>query len=106
MKLFTNFRSPASHRLRIALRLKGVDHTSEYVHLADGAHRRPEYATLNPLRTVPILIEGPQVMVQSLAIMEFLEEIYPEPPLLPSDPLARARVRGLADTVACEIHPC
>ncbi|MCA8908450.1 MAG: maleylacetoacetate isomerase [Rhodospirillaceae bacterium] len=105
MKLFSNYKSAASHRLRIALALKGVDHTVEEVQLAAGHHRRPEYASLNPMRQVPVLIDGPRVLIQSLAILEYIEEVYPEPPLLPSDPHDRARVRGIADTIACEIHP-
>ena len=105
MKLFTSDTSSASHRLRIALALKGVDHSAEHIHLAEGEHHRSEYATLNPLRTVPIVIDGPTVLVQSLAILEYLEEIHPEPPLLPDTPMARARVRGLALTIASDIHP-
>ena len=105
MKLFSNFKSSASHRLRIALALKGVDHSVEEVQLAAGHHRRPEYASINPMRQVPVLIDGPRVLVQSIAILEYLEEAHPEPPLLPTAPFDRARVRGIAATIACEIHP-
>ena len=105
MKLFTSDTSSASHRLRIALAFKGIDYSAEHVHLAADRHRRSEYASLNPLRTVPIVIDGPTVLVQSLAILEYLDETHPEPPLLPGTPLARARVRGLAMTIACEIQP-
>lgn len=105
MKLFTYFRSSAAYRVRIALGLKELEYEPVFVHLRAAQHRAPEYATLNPARLVPALIEGPEVLTQSLAIIEYLEETYPEPALLPADPLLRARARAIAQTVACDIHP-
>lgn len=105
MKLFTYFRSSAAYRVRIALGLKSLEYEPVFVHLRTAQHRAPEYATLNPSRLVPALIEGPNVLTQSLAIIEYLEETYPEPALLPSDPMLRAHTRALAMIVACDIHP-
>lgn len=105
MKLYTYFRSSAAFRVRIALNLKGLAYEPASVHLAKGEHRRPEYAALNPQALVPALDDGGHLLTQSLAIMEYLEETRPNPPLLPMDPLGRARVRSLALLVACEIHP-
>ena len=108
MKLYSYFRSSAAFRVRIALNLKGVDYETVPVHLIqDGGHnRRPEYRAINPQMRIPALIApGGEVLIQSLAIIEYLEETHPDPPLLPKDPLARARTRALADIVACDIHP-
>ena len=105
MKLYTFFRSSAAFRVRIALNLKGLAYEPAFVHLAKGEHRRPEYAALNPQALVPVLEDGEMRLTQSLAILEYLEETHPEPPLLPKDPAGRARVRSLALLVACEIHP-
>ncbi len=108
MKLYSYFRSSAAFRVRIALNLKGVDYETVPVHLIqDGGHnRRPEYRAINPQMRIPALIApGGEVLIQSLAIIEYLEETHPDPPLLPKDPLARARARALADIVACDIHP-
>lgn len=108
MRLFTYFRSSAAWRVRIALALKGVPWTAEFVHLLrDGGEQlRPAYRAMNPTALVPTLeTDGGAVLIQSLAIIEWLEETYPTTPLLPADPLARARVRGFALTIACEIHP-
>lgn len=105
MKLFTYFRSSAAYRVRIALALKGIEHEKIYVHLRKAEHRAPEYVALNPQRLVPTLIDGPNVLTQSMAIIEYLEETCPEPALLPADPAERALVRAVADTVACDIHP-
>lgn len=107
MKLYTYFRSSAAFRVRIALNLKRVAYEPVFVHLAKGEHRRPEYAKVNPQALVPTLVldDGTR-LVQSLAIMEWLDETHATPPaLLPRDALARARVRSLADLIACEIHP-
>jgi maleylacetoacetate isomerase len=105
VKLYTYFRSSAAFRVRIALNLKGLDYQPTFVHLAKGEHRKPEYAAVNPQALVPTLEENGRLLTQSLAILEYLEETHPQPPLLPQDPFARARVRSLALLIACEIHP-
>jgi maleylacetoacetate isomerase len=105
MKLYTWFRSSAAFRVRIALNLKGISYDKEPIALPRAAHRKPEYAALNPQALVPTLEEGGQLLTQSLAIIEYLEEKQPSPPLLPVDLLGRARVRSLSLLVACEIHP-
>ncbi|HUJ87940.1 MAG TPA: maleylacetoacetate isomerase [Burkholderiales bacterium] len=105
MKLYTYFRSSAAFRVRIALNLKGLSYESRFVHLARGEHRRPEYSALNPQALVPALADDGGLLTQSLAIIEYVEEKYPSPALLPEDLLGRARVRSLALLVACEIHP-
>lgn len=106
MKLYSYFRSSASFRVRIALQIKGLPYDYQAVHLLRGEHRDPAYASMVGDALVPALVtdEG-AVLPQSLAIMEYLEELHPTPALLPATPLARARVRGLAQMVACEIHP-
>lgn len=105
MKLFTYFRSSAAFRVRIALMLKNAEHEAVYVHLRKDEQKAPAYAALNPQKLVPTLIDGPDVLTQSLAIIEYLEETIPEPPLLPSDALGRARVRSIASAISCDIHP-
>jgi maleylacetoacetate isomerase/maleylpyruvate isomerase len=105
MKLYGYFRSSAAFRVRIALNLKGLAYQPAFVHLAKGEHRKPEYGVLNPQGLVPALEDGGRLLTQSLAILEYLEETHPQPPLLPKDPFARARARSLALLVACEIHP-
>ena len=105
MKLHGYFRSSAAFRVRIALNLKGLACDSAYVHLPRGEHRQPAYGAINPQALLPTLEDGAQLLTQSLAIIEYLEETRPEPPLLPKDPPGRARVRSLALLVACEIHP-
>jgi maleylacetoacetate isomerase len=105
MKLYTYFRSSAAYRVRIALHLKGLAYEPAFVHLARGAHNGPEYARVNPVKLVPALIEGDQLLTQSIAIMEYVDEMHPVPALLPGTSLDRARVRALAFLVACEIHP-
>ncbi len=105
MKLYTYFRSSAAFRVRIALNLKGIAYEPIFVHLAKGEHRGPEYAALNPQALVPALKDDGHLLTQSLAIMEYLEETHADRPMLPKDPLGRARVRSLALLVACEIHP-
>ncbi|HTK35235.1 MAG TPA: maleylacetoacetate isomerase [Caulobacteraceae bacterium] len=99
------YRSSASFRVRIALNLKRIEHEAAYHHLRKSEHRAPEYLALNPQGLVPALEVDGVVLTQSLAILEYLEETHPEPPLLPADALGRARVRGLAQLVACDIHP-
>jgi maleylacetoacetate isomerase len=109
MKLHNYFRSGTSFRVRIALHLKGLPYEYLPVHLPKGEHRQEAYRALNPDMLVPTLdVEGDPdqaLLGQSMAIIEYLDETHPEPPLLPSDPLGRARVRALAQTIACEIHP-
>jgi maleylacetoacetate isomerase len=105
MKLYTAFRSSASFRTRIALNLKGLAYEPAFVHLGRGEHRRPEYAAINPQALVPAFEDDGVRLVQSLAIIEYLDETHPMPPLLPKDAAGRARVRSLALLVACEIHP-
>jgi maleylacetoacetate isomerase len=107
MKLYTYFRSSAAYRVRIALNLKGVSYEAVPVHLLrDGGEQRTEnYKRLNPQGLVPTLEHDGAVFQQSLAIVEYLEERFPQPPLLPSDPIGRAHVRAMALLIACEIHP-
>jgi maleylpyruvate isomerase len=107
MKLYTFFRSSASYRVRIALNLKGLAYEQIPIHLRRGGGEQfaASYKALNPQALVPALEDGGQILTQSLAIIEYLEERYPKPPLLPSDPAERARVRSMALIIACEIHP-
>lgn len=105
MQLYNYFRSSASFRVRIALALKGLDYEYVPVHLVRNEQLAPPFSDMTPARLVPLLKDGDATLVQSLAIIEYLDETHPEPPLLPADPLARARVRALALDVACEIHP-
>jgi len=105
VRLYTYFRSSAAFRVRIALNLKGLAYEPAFVHLAKGEHLQPAYAAINPQGLLPVLeVEGAR-LAQSIAIMEYLDEVHPRPPLLPEDPLGRARARSLALIVACEIHP-
>jgi len=105
MRLYTYFRSSAAFRVRIALNLKGLSYEPRFIHLAKGEHRKPDYDAVNPQGLLPALIDDDQLVTQSLAIIEYLEETHPSPPLLPRDALGRARVRSLSLLVACEIHP-
>jgi len=107
MKLYTFFRSSASYRVRIALNLKGLDYEQLPIHLRRGGGEQltSAYKAINPQGLVPTLEDGGRSIPQSLAIIEYLEERYPEPPLLPGDPAGRATVRGMALIIACEIHP-
>jgi maleylpyruvate isomerase len=107
VKLYSYFRSSASYRVRIALNLKGLPYEYAPVHLTRGGGEQfaAPFRKLNPQGLVPVLQDGPRVLTQSLAIMEYLDELHPQPPLLPRDPAARARVRALALAVACDIHP-
>jgi maleylpyruvate isomerase len=106
-KLYGYFRSSAAFRARIALNLKGLEYEKAIVHLTKngGEQFAPEYRALNPQSLVPVLQEDDLALTQSLAIIEYLDEAYPEPPFLPKAIAARARVRSLALMVACEIHP-
>lgn len=105
MKLYSFFRSGTSHRLRIALNLKGLEHQQVAVDLRREEHLKEAYRAINPQRLVPALDLGGQILTQSPAIIEWLEERYPEPPLLPQDPLERAHVRALAAIIGCDVHP-
>jgi len=106
MKLYHFFRSGTSHRLRIALNLKGLQADKVAVDLRTGQHEQPAFKALNPQGLVPALqTDAGDVLIQSPAIIEWLEETHPTPPLLPADPLDRARVRALAAIVGCDIHP-
>jgi len=107
LKLYTYFRSSAAYRVRIGLNLKGLAYEAVPVHLVRGGgeHLTPAYRALNAGAMVPTLVDGDAALGQSLAILEYLDETHPAVPLLPADPLGRARVRSLALTVACEIHP-
>ena len=105
MKLHTFFRSSAAFRVRIALNLKGLKYEPATLKLSAGQHRSESYLGVNPAGLVPVLEDGGNVIYQSLAIIEYLEEKYPQPPLLPHDPLERAYVRSVALAIACEIHP-
>lgn len=106
MQLHNYFRSSASFRVRIALELKGLPYDYVPVHIARGDHKLEGYAAVSPSMLVPTLVtDAGERLGQSMAIIEYLDETHPEPPLLPRDPLGRAQVRALAQLVACEIHP-
>ena len=105
MELYNYFRSSASYRVRIALALKGLDYDYKAVHLAKNEQFAESYAAVSAARLVPILRDGERALTQSLAIIEYLEETHPQPPLLPAGAAERARVRALALDIACEIHP-
>src|SRR5262245_2407836 len=106
MKLYNYFRSSAAYRVRIALALKGLSYDYLPVHLAKGEQYQPDFTAISPQNLVPVVEEDSgQRLYQSLAIMEYLDETHPQPPLLPGDPAGRNRVRSLALISACEIHP-
>jgi maleylacetoacetate isomerase len=108
LRLYSYFRSSAAYRVRIALNLKAIPYETIPVHLIkDGGHQHaPQFAAVNPQKRVPALaLEGGEVLLQSLAILEYLDEVHPEPPLLPREAIERARVRAVAQIIACDIHP-
>jgi len=106
MKLYNYFRSSASFRVRIALALKGLPYEYQSVHLARGDHKLPAFADMAAEGLVPVLeLDDGTRLTQSMAIIEYLDETHPEPALLPADAPGRARVRALAQIIACEIHP-
>ena len=108
MKLYSYFRSSAAYRVRIALNLKSISYETQSIHLVKdgGRNKLPEFRAVNPQMRVPVLVTtADDVLIQSLAIIEYLDETHPRPPLLPKDPVARARARALAELIACDIHP-
>jgi maleylpyruvate isomerase len=108
MKLYTYFRSSAAFRVRIALNLKGIGYEAIPIHLTKdgGRQHSPEFRAVNPHGRVPALaLDSGVVLTQSLAIIDYLDETHPKPPLLPADPVARAKVRAFAQIIACDIHP-
>jgi maleylpyruvate isomerase len=107
MKLYTFFRSSASYRVRIALNLKGISYKQAPIHLRRGGGEQimPAYKAINPQALVPALEDNGKILTQSLAIIEYLDEKYPNPPLLPKDPTDKAVVRSMALVIACEVHP-
>ncbi len=107
MKLYTYYRSSSAYRVRIALNLKHLDYEAYPIHLLknQGENWRPEYLAINPQGLIPALEDQGKVFIQSSAIIEYLEETYPNPSILPTSSTARAYVRALAQIIACEIHP-
>ena len=107
MKLYTYFRSSAAFRVRIALNLKGIAYDPAFINMKPPAaeQRTPEFLAVNPQGLVPTLVHAGATIAQSLAIIEYLDEIHPQPPLLPAAPVDRARVRAMALAVACDVHP-
>lgn len=105
IKLYSYFRSSAAYRVRIALNLKQIDYELEFVNLLKAEEQQALYAELNPQKLVPVLEHDERMLYQSMAILEYLEETFPEPALLPSDSALRAEVRALSNVIACDIHP-
>jgi len=105
VRLYTYFRSSAAYRVRIVLNLKGISHEAVSVNLLKGEQREAGYKALNPQMRVPSLDIGETTLIQSPAILEYLDEVYPEPPLLPMGAVNRAKVRAIASLIACDIHP-
>ncbi len=105
IELYGYWRSSAAYRVRIALNLKGLEVQHQFVNLREDEQRSESYRRMNALGRVPTLVDGGQAFTQSLAILEYLNERYPKPPMLPEGAIERARVRALAQVVACDIHP-
>jgi maleylacetoacetate isomerase len=108
VKLYSYFRSSAAYRVRIAFNLKGLSYETVPIHLQKegGQNLKPEYRAINPQTRVPALkLDSGELLTQSLAIIEYLDEVHPRPPLLPPDPVDRAQVRAVAQLIACDIHP-
>jgi maleylacetoacetate isomerase/maleylpyruvate isomerase len=105
VKLYTYFRSSAAYRVRIVLNLKGLPYESVPINLLKGEHRTDGYGAVNPQMRVPSLDIGGPVLIQSPAILEYLDEVHPEPPLLPMGAVYRAKVRAVANLIGCDIHP-
>jgi maleylacetoacetate isomerase len=108
VKLYSYFRSSAAYRVRIALNLKGLPYEMVPIHLTKdgGRQHTPEFRAVNPQARVPALVlSNGEILTQSLAIIEYLEEVHPKPPLLPADPVGRAKSRAIAQMIACDIHP-
>lgn len=106
MQLYSYFRSSASYRVRIALALKGLSYQTIAIHLVKGEHKQPPFMSINPQTRIPALkLDNDDVLLQSLAIIDYLDESHPQPPLLPTDPLLRARVRAAAHIIAMDVHP-
>ena len=105
IRLYSYFRSSAAYRVRIALNLKRIEHELEIIDLLKAEEQQAIYAELNPQKLVPVLEHDERLLYQSMAILEYLEEIFPEPALLPSANALRAEVRALANVIACDIHP-
>ena len=105
IKLYSYFRSSAAYRVRVALNLKSLPYEYLPVHLVKGEQRDERYRALNPQALVPLLVDDGEAITQSMAIIEYLDEKFPDPPLLPPTPEARARVRSIAQVIACDIHP-
>ena len=105
IKLYSYFRSSAAYRVRIALNLKSLPYEYLPVHLVKGEQSEERYRALNPQALVPLLVDGGEAIAQSMAIIEYLDEKFPDPPLLPPTSEARARVRSIAQAIACDIHP-
>jgi maleylacetoacetate isomerase len=105
MKLYSFFRSSAAYRVRLALSIKDVPFETITMNLPKGEHRTADFVALNPHRTIPVIDDGGVVLMQSLAIIEYLDARYPSPRLIPTDAIERARVQAFAQVIACEIHP-
>jgi maleylacetoacetate isomerase len=107
VQLYSFFRSSAAYRVRIALNVKGLPFETVPIHLTKdgGRQHSPEFHAVNPQERVPVLALPGDVLLQSLAIIEYLDEVHPDPPLLPADPIHRAKVRAVAQVIACDIHP-
>jgi maleylacetoacetate isomerase len=106
MQLYSYFRSSASYRVRIALALKGLSYQTIAIHLVKGEHKAAPFISVNPQTRVPALkTDNEEILIQSLAIIDWLDETHPQPPFLPSDPLERARVRAAAHVIAMDVHP-